>query len=257
MDRLQEYLDWIDRYLGGRLTPPESDEFGRMLKEEAGFSDLLQEMEVLAAGIKESAREKLLTQMKGWEAQNPAEPVSPVLRFRFPQAGRVSSWALLAAASLIVILYVGIIRPPQAGRLANTIYRENYDGAYPNVIQMTMRADSWESPADRAFQAYDRERFGEAASIWSGMQEPGDTVLFYLGSAWLALGEHAKAADCFRQVAQNGAFLPDQSRWYLALALLKGRRTREAREVLIGLADSSSHYGPKALAITGRLKDVN
>ncbi len=252
----RQHMEWIDRYLTGQLTGSELDEFERLQRENGAFRELVHDMKLLAGGIRLSARDSLRAEMQEWEKN-----LSRKANFHaLPGAARIlrTGWIPMAAAACImVVLYLGIFRPAYDDRLANGLYREYFDGAYPNVVDLTYRHDPAGTKRDEAYMAYDREDYREAAAIWSAIPVPGDTVLFYLGQSYLESGEYEKAAGCFKKVLKSRIFLPDQAQWFLALALLRNHQTVEALEVLREIAAGGGDSQVKAGEIIEKLTRVH
>lgn len=256
MDRPEQYMELIDRYLGNELTAAELEQFERMRKEDASFRELLADMELLTDGIRSSAKESMLEEIRGFEKNQPdlysGSGRDTGRRFR------ITGWISIAAAACITaVLYLGVIRPPQSERMANAIYREYYDGAFKNVIAMTFRSDSVRKNDFRdAFDAYDTGDFRQAAALFSKIPVPNDTVLFFLGNAWMELKEYENASGCFRKVLEQEKFMVDQSRWFLALSLLKSGLNEEAELPLKKLSGYPNFYQAKATEIANRISSL-
>jgi tetratricopeptide (TPR) repeat protein len=253
MDNNKQNMEWIDKYLDDRLTAGELEVFERMQQEDQSFRELVHDMKLLVGGIRCSARDSLGEEISGWESKqkNIASQPKLSLRRRVLRMGWIS---LAAAACLTAILYMGLFRPPQSERIANSIYSHYYDGACKNIDVLTYRADKNTIPAHHeAFAAYDNEDYQKAAALFSEIPQKSDTVLFYLGNSWLAEKEFEKAAECFRNALETGKFRVEESRWHLALSLLKAGKADESESLLRELSGYRNIYQVKSLEILTKL----
>jgi tetratricopeptide (TPR) repeat protein len=253
MDNQMQNMEWIDKYLDGQLTAGESEAFEKMQQEDPSFKELVTDMKMLATGIRSSARDSLLQEIRDWEGRHQDANAQRTLNIR-RRVRRIGWIPIAAAACLTVFLYIGVIRPPQSERIANSIYRNYYDGAYQYVIALTIRSDTKNKQANQdAFDAYDLDDYHKAIALFSQVPEKSDTVLFYLGNACLAVKDYEKAGECFRKTLETGRFMVDQARWYLALSLLKTRKMNEADSLLKELSGYRNFYQEKARKIVAEL----
>jgi len=253
MDSHRQHMEWIDKYLDDRLTAGELEVFEKMQQEDGSFKEMVNDMKMLVSGIRYSARDSLRKEIRGWESrqQDLAGQPNLIRRMRFRRIGWVS---LAAAACLVAFLYLGVIRPTPSERTANAIYREYYDGVYQNFIALDYRSgENTNTAHQEAFKAYDLKDYQKATTLFSEIPQKSDTVLFYLGNSWLALKKYEKAGDCFQKALETGQFMVDQSRWYLALSLIKTGKMDEAESLLRELSGYRNSYQPKALEIATKL----
>ena len=250
-------MDWIDRYLDGQLTAGELEVFERMQQEDPSFRELVRDMKMLVDGIRSSARDSLLEEIRGWESKQPELTSQPKLSLirRIRKTGWIS---LAAAACLTAFLYLGVFRPTPSERIANSIYRDNYDGAFQNIVSLTYRSGTNNiSDYQKAFAAYDTEDYHQAAELFSAIPQKSDTVLFYLGNSWLALRKYEQAGNCYQSALATGKFMVDESRWYLALSLLKTGKMDEAVMYFRELTKYRNFYQVKAMEIVTKLNLLN
>jgi len=253
MDSSAKHMDWIDKYLDDQLTPAEMEEFERMQREDGSFKKLSDDMKILVGGIRQSAGDSLRLEMQGWESK--LQDIENREKARRSLRMRRFGWiSLAAAACLTAVIYIGITRPNGSERFTNAIFRDHYDGAFQNVVSLAYRSQSTDVRIyGEAFDAYDQKDYREAAALFSAIPQKSDTILFYLGQSWLALKEYDKATGCFSASLVSGQFLVDQSRWHLALALLKSDRSEEAETILRELTLYPNYYQVKASQIILKL----
>ena len=248
-------MEWIDKFLDGSLTAGELETFNKMQEEDASFREMVVDMRMLVNGIRSSARESLRKDISSWEIMQPAPELKASLRKRVLGMGWIS---LAAAACITATLYLGVFRPPQSERIANSIYREYYNGAYQNTVVLNYRSnDNQLSDAQQAFNAYDREAYQSAITLFSDLPLRSDTVQFFLGQSFLCEKEYLKAAECFRGALESGKFMPDESRWFLAISLLKSGKTDEARSVFGEISAYRNGYQTQALEIISKLSTIH
>jgi tetratricopeptide (TPR) repeat protein len=257
MDSSAKHMEWIDKYLDDQLTPAEMEEFEKMQRKDGSFKKLVDDMKILAGGIRQSAGDSLRLEMQGWESklQDTENREKARRSMRMRRFGWIS---LAAAACLTAMIYIGISRPDGSERFTNSIFRDHYDGAFQNVVSLAYRSESTAMRTHgEAFDAYDRKDYREAAALFSAIPQKSDTVLFYLGQSWLAIKEYDKATSCFRASLESGQFMADQSRWYLALSLLKSGRAEEAETILRELSANPNFYQEQASDILSRLSTLH
>ncbi|MFO7617500.1 MAG: tetratricopeptide repeat protein [Bacteroidales bacterium] len=249
-------MEWIDRYLSGDLDPGELDEFERRMRQDKAFRALVSDLKVISEGIRASARDSLLQDLMCWEEKY-AKRSGLELQVRRNNLRRVAWVTMAAAASLALLFYVGIIRPSGEERLIQSIYRE-YSLAPENVSVLSYRSGrAVEEDYHRAFEAYDLGKYRKAASLFSALEDQSDTVLFYLGSSLMEIRQYSRAADCFRQVLSKGGYQIDQSRWQLALALIKAGDLEGSREILLMLTNYPNYFREKSLEILKKTKTIH
>jgi tetratricopeptide (TPR) repeat protein len=253
MNSSERDIELIDKYLENRLTGTELEEFERLRGEDAAFREMLADMEVMVSGIRSSARESVMEEIRGWESSQPSLAVvhrtSLNTRIR-----RIAYTSMAAAASLSAVLYFGVFRPTPDERLANALFREYFDGPETFVSSLTYRSDNNRNSAtDAAYSAYAKGDYRTASEIFSALPVMNDTTLFYLGNSWLALKEYEKAESCFKDCLENGGFMPDRTCWNLAFINLKLGRTDQARRFLIELTTHSNKFQSASIEILARL----
>ncbi len=255
MNNQYQHMEWIDKFLDGKLTAGELEAFKKMQEEDASFREMVVDMRLLVNGIRSTARDSLRQEISSWEIMQPAIEPKANLRKRVMGMGWIS---LAAAACLAATLYIGVFRPPQSERIANSIYREYYDGAYQNTVVLSYRSDENHiSGAQQAFGAYDRKEYQTAIALFSALPQKNDTVQFFLGQSFLSEKEYLKAAECFRATLESGKFMPDESRWFLAISLLKSGKTDEAKSIFGELSSYRNVYQNQALEIRSKLSTIH
>ena len=120
----------------------------------------------------------------------------------------------------------------------------SYLQAYPNTLLQVERTSSDSEILQQAFQAYDKEDFEVAHSLFDRYLEENfnNNVLFYKANALLALGRIQEALPLFQQLSNdNNSIYHSQSEWYLALCLMKANQPEKANELLEKIASFDSH----------------
>lgn len=154
------------------------------------------------------------------------------------------------AAALAIILALGGLWLLATPNEHENLYREYYapDPGLPTVMGNSANYDFYEAMVD-----YKRGNYKLALKKWEKLRrESGenDTLNYFLGSAYLAEGEAARAIPFFDRVLKaNGGTFESEAAFYKGLAHLKIHEIKEARKYL----EQSDQEKGQALA--RKLKD--
>ncbi len=136
--------------------------------------------------------------------------------------------------STFFLLLLTHCQSPQADTSA---VLEDYFQPYPNKVLAIDSSVAATTLEDQALRLYEQKRYDQAIVLFDELIQTESRVeerytwLFYKGNAQLAQGQLEKAIDTFDYLPADHPLYED-SRWYMALALLQLDRQEEAREVL-------------------------
>ncbi len=243
MDNEQQNSERIEAYVMGRMTPEEEKGF---LSEVEGDPELARQVElhemmkdVLGNRDLMEFRQKVkkVVQSEAQAERAGSDPSAP---------RRLSRWIGVAVVLLLagLLAWLLFLRTPPPEKLY-----ARYFEAYP--VYQVSRSEDNQPQLQKALEYYGAGRYEEARGLFLGILESGlperELVQFYYGVSCMASGKTGEAEQIFRSLIGEGRGLFDQqSRWYLALALLKQKRIDEAVGILTVLSGEPGKYGTEA-----------
>lgn len=226
----------VERYVAGRLPRDEAESFEAHYLTCARCREELR----LAYGLREAL----------------AEPTPAISRRSRRRVWIGIGVGLAAAAGLAALVLLRPSEPVgQLARLGAVAEPPIYLGV--QVRATPTRADSVFEAAMTAYveQRYDAATEGLRRALAAGVDSaPAE---FFLAASYLMLDRSREAAQAFRRVIALGdtPYLPE-SRYYLAKALLRLGRGREALGELRLVADREDEIGAQARALADSLEDL-
>ncbi len=280
-------MEKIDRYINGQLSDDENAEMRQRIAEDESFRKLFDDMEIITDGIRKSAAsssvEEKLAKLKETihleedteieesthegiadeEEQIRLEPTE----IQYPQAGKTIvlgfpvaeiinryKIAIAAAVSLVVVAWFAL--NPFGTLSGPELFAEHFE-PYPNVIGMTRGADQQQvDQRTAAYMAYDQGDYAQAVEVFGKILPESDDQtldLFYLGNAYLAIGNNEKAVAAFKEVVEAQTGLTINAKWYLGLSYLNSGELESAKEVFGELAELGKDYSEDAEEILDNL----
>jgi tetratricopeptide (TPR) repeat protein len=216
----QETQELIDAYLMDGLSPEEKAEVELQMRLFPDFRNQVEVQSMLSRGIEEFHLKNSLNEfheeMAGAERKK---------RYSY-------TWLALAASVLILIglgtwAILGTSNSPQ--KIFAATFKP--DPGLPTTMSTTSDYEFYFGMVN-----YKRKEYSEAISKWEALyaaNPQNDTVIYFLGVANLANG-NARQATNYLKMAQDfdqSVFYED-TRYYLALALLKENKIEEAQKIL-------------------------
>ena len=259
-------MEQIDRYVNGHLTDDENLEFRQRLAEDEEFRLLFDDMEIMAEGIRVSAsassleekldilRDTLLIE-GGAEidaerkTKNTVERKTPVIDF-FSQY----KLAIAAGVSLLVVSLFVFNRLMPVNEEA--LFAQHFEPY--NYSSMTRGSDeSQATKSELAYAAYANENYLEATVLFNEVIPASPKQLtdrFFLGNAYLALGEGNKAVETFSLLVVEGGSMQVLAQWYLGLSYLQTGDRAKAVEALTKVGDAGLEHAEEAKDIVNMLE---
>ncbi|MCH7514742.1 MAG: tetratricopeptide repeat protein [Bacteroidetes bacterium] len=266
-------IELIDKYQRGSANEVEKREVQNRLLGDSNFRKLFDDMEVMPEGIRRSgARSSLKEKLAKLDAALEDEEESNNSVQRDVDIGNTDEKSPLkviilwyqkpvfrAIAASVVLLVVAWFAFGPMNSVSNQELVVQYFEPYANTNPKT-RGEVIE-PKDitsEAFTAYDREDYAASIPLFEqAVKEAGDHLLntFYLGNAYLEVGESDSAIKAFSTVVEAGKGLAGVAEWYLAGSYLQADMAEKAIATLINVRDhGETFYAEKANKLLNELE---
>lgn len=217
----QEELILIDQFLNNELEGEQLRQFRDMLESNPDMEARISEIRLLRLGIREAGLRAEIAQIhhKQFGAVNKAGKS----RFSFS-----FGWNIGIAATLLLLIGLGIFF---------TIHQQSKNNLYalyfkPDPGLMTTMGAESQYEFQRAMVDYKEGKYREAIVAWEKQMDTksrNDTLSYFTGVAYLALGDQLKAQSYLKPITgdPDGNFYKEAN-WYLGLSLIKSRKFKEA-----------------------------
>ena len=217
-------FELIETCLNGQPDPNQLKLFQEKIALDPNFASSVEEIRDLQIGIERAA---LANKLDSFHIGigTPAKKV--------PTRSISSSWVWGIAASFFLLLTVGIW-----WILGQKSPEEKLFQAYfkPDPGLVTAMDSESDYEFDRAMVDYKLGSYNEAIIRWEKLQASNpqsDTLIYFLGAAYLASGEEGKALKLLESVAANpDSGLKVEASWYAGLASLKLGQNERALQLL-------------------------
>ncbi len=266
-------IELIDKYQRGSANEVEKREVQNRLLGDSNFRKLFDDMEVMPEGIRRSgARSSLKEKLAKLDAALEDEEESNNAVQRDVDIGNTDEksqpkviilWfqkpVFRAIAASVVMLVVAWFAFGPMNSVSNQELLAQYFEPYANTNPKT-RGEVIE-PKDitsEAFTEYDQGNFMASIPLFEqAVKESGDHLLntFYLGNAYLKVGDGDKAIIAFSIVVETGKGLAGVAEWYLALSYLQADKVEKAIATLKDVSDhGETFYAEKANKLLNELE---
>lgn len=212
----QEFEE-IEQYLNGSIE--DLPTYEKKMKQDPEWPEKVRMVALTIAGIREAGLENELKQIKLTAGKAP-------VRSMRKRSTRFSLLALAAAIILVVVslVWVGVFKS-RGDKLYSAFY-------HPDTGLLTSMGAADEYKFDVAMIDYKTGNYTDAIEKWSALQPQhgdNDTLNYFIGSAYMALGQLEDAESFFSHVLQNkeSMFYHD-AQWYYGLALIKQGQLQKA-----------------------------
>lgn len=235
----------ITAYLEGTLTGNDKSTLEERLNQEPGLQKILDDLNILKAGIRHAAHEEMRAELQKLEHELSASETSKPL-FQ-------NTWLKVAASVAIVAVAAWLLLPSRQST-TEQLFAQNFE-PYPNVIMPTVRGgqatDS--SLMAQGYRAYDQQDFKKSIELFESLEKKDEGVLLYLGNSYLASGSPEKAIPVFEKVIMDYEIFDEQAEWYLAGSYLKAGYAEKAKEALRKVTARGRSYKSRAEIILEKL----
>lgn len=233
MDLSNADLQLIKKYMFGQLSSSEQQQISARLATDADFRAELDFHKKLFATLHDREGERLKKILGDVESEHFPKP-----------SGQGNFWWLWLLA---VLLLGGLIfyfrEKPQPPAQPEAVFAQ-YFQPFENTEFVSTRSP--QSPVEEAWQAYDRDEFERAATLFekfSAAEKTAETE-FFQAVALLACGKTAEALPIFEnlEAAEPPAKFSEQARWYLVLAKIRLSESAAAQVFLKKMMAQPTHF---------------
>lgn len=216
----EEYQE-IEDFLSGNMPPEKTESFAHRVDNDQEWREKVRMVKLTTTAIREKALEGELKRIHLRESSRSG--------FSGRKKSRVILFTLLAAAAIITFFLVSPIVTHLFISDNERLFSQYYQ---PEAGLITAMGVSETYEFDRGMIDYKMGKYEEANRRWLELlkdNKNSDTLNYFIGSGYLAMGKAAQSVDFFKVVLQTkeSAFYNDAN-WYLGLALLDMGRKEEA-----------------------------
>ncbi len=228
IDNNQENQELIDAYLFGELDDASLEDFNDRMKVYPDFRLMVEEQRLLFKSVEEHNLKNSLDEFHTDIEEEPEKKsFSPV-------------WFAIAA-SFVILLGIASWGIYNSGNTSEKVFAANFK---PDPGLPTTMGTSSEYEFYYGMVNYKRKEYSEAISRWEplyGANPENDTLVYFLGVANLANGNPRQAKKYLQKANEKkqSVFYED-SKYYLALSLLKENKIKEAIETLKNSSSSAN-----------------
>ena len=232
----------IEKYLKGTLSEKEQAEFDTLRGADKAFDQEVifhENLKAVLAAESDAVREMV----EDFESEQPLK------------SSTTGVWKkLLVAASIFAVLGLAVFYNLSQPISSSDLY-ENYFERYPNVVKPMVRGAEPDA-ADKAFDAYDNERFEEALTRFTTLYETDGSAdyLFYKAITFLELERAEEAIELLEKYAASNDKGSDKAIWYLAMAYLQLDDQEQARAELKKVMEEKAYNAGRAEELLAELE---
>ena len=260
MNKRNLHIDLIERYLDDNLKGDELALFDETLERDEEFVRELNDMELLIAGIRNSAKsttmeEKLIrfdANIKIME--DGEEPTNHNSIFDFEHIKKYS-WAIAASITLTLVVSISLINIKQtpSHQKLYAEYYQPFENFGKKRAPENLTKDYWKE----ALHHYDEGKYQQALDCFDQIivtdyknlvNDPRYSLYkLYKGNTLMKLDRHQEAATLFEGIIQDDAGMTMQAKWYLAMCYLHENESEKLISTLEEIARiEESSYSARA-----------
>lgn len=213
------------QYFSNSLTPEQEAEFNALLSSDKEFKEQFNFEKDLQKVIQNKEGKALKGKLKDFEADIKKD-TTPVVKLNFRK------WAM--AASIALLVGIGWLSYNNMGANYDSLYDANFQ-QYPNAVFAITRSGEEDNSLERkAFVAYETNDTISAIELLKALNAKEDAIYvdFYLAHAYLNNNEPKKAIVFYKNVVREKGEFVSEAKWYIALAHLKLKEEKKAKQSL-------------------------
>ena len=223
----------IEKYFSNKLSKKELIQFNSLYENNSKFKaevDFLKNVKLVSEKEDDT---QFKNQLQTFEFEFSKKHRSPFAKWLIP----------LAAAATIALIAFCVEFYWHTTINEDTLFA-NYFEPSMNVSAPIVRSESDETILNNAFMAYNEADYKKAIPLFeNGFKATQNSeLLFYEANAYLASGNTNKAIEKFKEHLNYTDILTQRSHWYLALAYLKNKDLKEAKNQLNKLINSGETF---------------
>lgn len=247
------YMNQIDEYILGKLSPNEVQEFRQQLLIDSNLADEVKKREIILGGLEALGNEKMRDRIKAVRKEMLEEASNNTL-------GRERSRSLFiwlsAAAAIFVLYWAGWHFLNPATINAETIFAETYS---PYLEDFGSRGSNSTKNYLQAVTSYEAKNYADAIPLLENILkvEPQNSeVELILGDCLLSINKTEEAIEHFNAViARKTSLYNDPAQWFLALSYLKQNKIEACQKTLQTLIqDPQADYYKEAKALLAKIQ---
>lgn len=246
-----ENEQFIHDYENGNLSAQDRAVFENRLNTEPTFAQEVKDFRDLKIAIKSVEKNTLKERLQQLESQNIEESPSSKQDITYGKRYRH-----IYAAAAVIIFAIVMFQFLEKDPTSQDLYASYYQ-APPNTLQPVIRGNDSKDQLSLAFQAYEAQEYGSAATLFKAAleQEYNPDVRFYRAMSLISNGQEALGNDILQELKKEDTSFAPQVFWYSALIALKNNEQERAKQQLdsLGLLDS----GYKEKTIRRLKKELN
>jgi len=213
---MENYLEYIDAYFSGTLSPEERKQFERRIHEDNQFAEAV----AYYLSARQASREELIKDKKEWFRQLASQNATSSGKRVSAPVRKIWTYGLAAAAGVVGILflswYLFLQNPVSPDRLA-----DNYIKSDLETLPVTMGAAR--DSIQEGLRLYNEQHYDSALRQFEQIiqrDSANDQAKMYAGIVSLKRGDYDKALEYFQQLARYSLYA-NPGLFYQALTLLK------------------------------------
>jgi len=237
---LRPYLDELERFADGQMTPEEQEAFEVRLEQDAGLAAAYEQYEQITSDLRWVAgHETLRHRLQGLDMRLDQRQEA-LTRMRRRQRRQQRRWIFVVAGVLIAVagLWLALRRPARDPQRDWARYYVP-DAGLPESAALS----SHRPLLAEAMEQYRTGHYPAALHALRRMPTDNmgqDTVLYYTGVFLLRQNQAAAARPYLKRVSQMpGSTLASKARYHLGMAYWMANQTSEARAALREVASDS------------------
>jgi TolA-binding protein len=237
---LRPYLDELERFADGQMTPPEQEAFELRLEQEPALQQAYEQYEQITSDLRWVAgHETLRHRLQGLDMRLDQRQEA-LVRMRRRQRRQQRRWGLLAVVGLLGLLALWfVLRTPAPNPQRDFAKYYQPDPGLPESASLS----SHRPLLAEAMQQYRTGHYPAALHALRRMPTDNvgqDTVLYYNGVILLRQNQAEAARPFLKRVSQMPASsLASKARYHLGMAYWMANQASEARAALREVASDS------------------
>jgi len=236
----------IEKYLQGVLSEKEQILFDKLLMDDSSFKNEVSFQKNVKSSVIANDQENFKNLIAKIEKSASRKRKKTLFS---------KKW--LIAASVLFLFSIAFLLQNRQQYNSESLFKENFI-PYKNVIYPIHRGVENNPKQDKklqAFLAYENGDYQKAVFLFSDLyQQTNESYyLFYKANALLQLNKPNEAIPLLQSHIQTQDTLKDKSKWYLALAYLKARNTKKAKNLLNNIVSKKTYNYKKAKKIIKNL----
>ncbi len=225
----------IEKYIQNCLSSQEELEFNTLLKTDANFKKEVGFHTNLKKVVKHEDATNFRNFIVGLEDRTKNT------------TSKKSFLKWFAAASIVVLFGLSYLLIPKQNVSTNALFASYFE-PYRNVIAPIVRGENQQDDKTLAFIAYEKGEYQTAivlfSKLYASTKEP--YYLFYKANALLKLERAKEAIPLLLHHLKTKDTLTEKTNWYLALAYLKIKEKKKAKDLLKRVITTNSYHNKEA-----------